>query len=154
WDRGLFVRGGDGRLLRAVGCVVDVTARKEAERIVRETALALTNAMPGIARIDLQGRYAEVNTDCALMLGCWPADLIGPDWESPVPPDDRGAARAAHRRMLAEGKAEFEARAVRGDGTEFHMYALLVRRTDARGETAGHYCFLRDVTERKRAEDA
>ncbi len=115
--------------------------------------MALSNAMPGISRLDAAGRYEYVNESYAGMLGYGPGEMLGLSWEATVHPDDLEAALAARERMLREGQVELEARAVRKNGSRFHEHALMVRRADAEGRVIGHFCFMRDVTDRKRAEE-
>jgi PAS domain S-box-containing protein len=131
----------------------DITERRRAEEVLQEMNVALVNAMPGISRVDPEGRYVSVNEVYAHMIGYKPADLIGMDWAPTVHPDDRGNAITAYHHMLSEGKAEFEARAVRKDGSVFHKHVLMVKRVDKEGSFIGHHCFMRDITERERAEE-
>jgi PAS domain S-box-containing protein len=127
--------------------------RKQAEEAIVEMNLALAHATPGIARLDVSGRYVSVNQEYARMLGCAPSDLVGKPWEPTVHPDDRGHAVAVYQRMLDDGRGEFEARAVHADGSIFFKHVLMVQAVDANGTRIGHHCFMRDITDRKRAED-
>lgn len=127
--------------------------RREAEEAIVEMNLALAHATPGISRLDVSGRYVSVNQEYARMLDCVPSDLVGKPWEPTVHPDDRGLAVAAYQRMLDDGRGEFEARAVRADGLIFFKHSLMVKAVDANGACIGHHCFMRDITDRKRAED-
>jgi signal transduction histidine kinase len=77
--------------------------------------------------------------------------LRGQAWKRTVHQDDRAAAQAASERSMKEGKAEFEATAVCADGSHFFAQVLMVRR-DEDGRPAGHYCFMRDITDRKQAQ--
>jgi PAS domain S-box-containing protein len=124
------------------------------EEALREMNVALTNAMPGISRLDPEGRYVHVNEVYAGMLGYEPSELIGTEWKPSVHPDDRENAIAAYNRILSEDKAEFEARAVCKDGSVFYKHVLMVKILDDDGNFVGHHCFMRDITERKRAEAA
>ncbi|MFN3477118.1 MAG: PAS domain-containing protein, partial [Candidatus Methylomirabilales bacterium] len=123
------------------------------EEALGEMSMALSNAMPGIARLDPEGRYVAVNDGYARMLGYEPGELIGREWRLTVHPEEHQTAWAAYERMIREGKAEFEARAVRKDGAVMWKRVLMVRRVDPTGHFLGHYCFMRDITERKRAEE-
>ena len=114
--------------------------------------LALVNAMPGISFLNPEGRYESVNDAYARMLGYESRDLIGADWAPTVAPDDRKTAVEAYRQMLSEGKGEYEAQAVRKDGSSFFKRVLLVKRTGQDGTLLGHHCFMRDITERKQLE--
>jgi PAS domain S-box-containing protein len=132
----------------------EINERKRAESALHETNLALTNAMPGISILNPEGRYERVNEAYAEMIGYQPNELVGMDWTPTIAPNDRERALAAYRRMLAEGKAEFEAQAVRKDKSVFDKHVLMVKRIDANGNFLGHYCFMRNITEQKRAEEA
>ncbi|TKB79544.1 MAG: PAS domain S-box protein [Nitrospira sp.] len=127
----------------------DITEQKHAEEELRELHLALVNAMPGISLLNPEGRYESVNDAYARMLGYESSELIGADWTPTVVPDDRKMAVEAYQRMLSEGKGEYEAQAVRKDGSLFFKHVLLVKRTGRDGTLLGHHCFMRDITERK-----
>ena len=114
--------------------------------------IALDRAMAGISRLDTNGRYAMVSNAYATLSGYEPDEMIGMSWERTVHPEDREGARAAYREMLAEGKSEIETRGLRKDGSMFYKHVVLIRTCDHDGKFAGHYCLMRDVTERKRAE--
>jgi PAS domain S-box-containing protein len=138
--------------LIVLATIRDITERKQAGEVQRETDVALANALPGISRLDPERRYVHVNEAYAHMLGYEPSEMVSIDWALTVHPDDRGIALAAYQRMLNEGKAEFEARAVRKDGSIFHKHILMVKRVNKEGNFIGHYCFMRDISERQRAE--
>jgi PAS domain S-box-containing protein len=127
--------------------------RKQAEEQLWELHLALANAMPGISLLNPQGRYEEVNDAYARMLGYESSELIGCDWAPTVAPEDRGVAHEAYQRMLSEGSGEFEARAVRKDGSSFFKHVLMVKRTAKDGALLGHHCFMRDISTRKHLEE-
>ncbi|MBI5855247.1 MAG: PAS domain S-box protein [Nitrospirae bacterium] len=130
----------------------DITEQKQAEEGLEEMHLALANAMPGISLLNPEGRYESVNEAYARMLGYESSELIGADWTPTVAPDDRKMAFEAYQRMLSEGKGEFEAQAVRKDGSLFFKHVLMVKRTGKDGTLLGHHCFMRDITERKQLE--
>jgi PAS domain S-box-containing protein len=130
----------------------EITERKRAEETLEEMTLALTHAMPGISILNPDGRYERVNDAYVQMMGYQPDELVGAGWELTVVPDDVQKAREACQRMLSVGKADFEAQALRKDGSTFFKQVLMVKRTDAKGNFVGHHCFMRDITERKRAE--
>lgn len=137
-----------------LGIFSDITERKQVEDRVREINLALAQATPGISRIGTDGLYREVNQHYAVMLGYEPSELLGCAWEPSVHPDDLPIARAAYELLRSVGKAEFECRAVRKDGSVFFQQVLMVRDKPSVNGAFGHHCFMRDITERKQAEEA
>ena len=110
---------------------------QQREEALREMNIALAHAMPGISRLDPEGRYVNVNEAYARMIGYEASEMIGMDWALTVHPDDRGNAITAYHRMVSEGKAEFEARAVRKDGSVFHKHVLMVKGIDKEGKLTG-----------------
>jgi PAS domain S-box-containing protein len=131
----------------------DITMRKQAEAAAQEMNTALALAMPGIARVNYFGQYLAVNDLYAGLLGYEPSSLIGKDWSCMVHPDSLLKAQAAFETMMREGKGEFEAVAVRKDGSTFCNQILLMKGNDQPGYEPGHRCFMRDVTERKRSQE-
>ena len=132
----------------------DVTERYLAEESLKEMNVALTNAMPGISRVGLDGRYLAINEAYAGALGYDPSELIGEEAFRAVHPGDRPRMEAAHATMLQEGKGELEALALRKDGSTFWKQVLMVKILDREGRHLGHHCFMRDITERKWGQEA
>ena len=130
----------------------EIVGRKSIEEALRETHVALLNAMPGISRLDADGRYERVNDAYAVMLGYAAEELLGVHWEPTIHADDHALGRDAYQQMIRDGTAEFEARALRKDGSTFYKHVLMVTITGPAGNRIGHHCFMRDITERKRAE--
>ena len=147
-------RDAEGNVVGLFGNARDISQRKQAEEKMKEINVALSNAMPGISQVNLEGCYLEVNDQYAALLGYTPEELLGKTWEPTVHPDDLPSASSAYQAMLQTGKGEFEAKAVRKDGTTFYKHVLMVKKTDQDGEAIGHHCFMRDITERRSSDDA
>ena len=140
-----------GNKVGAVVAMHDITATKRAEEGLREKSGALENAAEGIARLDVSGRYVDANQAYAGMVGYEPHEMIGMEWTETVHVEDRERMASAYHHMLDTGKVEVEARGVRRDGSVFHKQLTMVSSYD-RQEFAGHFCFMRDITERIRRE--
>ncbi|MFZ5589416.1 MAG: putative bifunctional diguanylate cyclase/phosphodiesterase [Pseudomonadota bacterium] len=130
----------------------EIADRIRAEQALREIAVALENAVDGIARLDAEGRYSTVNKAYADIIGSTPEDLIGAEWSITVHPDDLGLAKAAYQRMRASGKSEVEVRGLRKNGSVFYKHIVMVGTYDEQNKLIGHYCFMHDITQRKQAE--
>ncbi len=142
---------------RVVGAVVtflDISERRRVEEELRTLNAALENAVEGIARLDTRVRYLAVNRAYAAMLGYQPEELVGLDWQSTVHPRDLERVRATHQCMLSEGRAEVEVLAVRKDRSVFWAQIVMVKANEDQGQWRGHYCFMKDVSNRKQAEQA
>ena len=130
----------------------DITELKDSQQTIQQLNTALGNAMPGISRLDARGRYSEVNEYYAQMVGYASSELLGKDWRAIIYPEDQPTALQAYERLRNEGKAEFEAQAIRKDGSVFFQRVLLVAITDPSGKFAGHFGFMCDITDRKHEE--
>ncbi|TAJ10376.1 MAG: PAS domain S-box protein [Nitrospirae bacterium] len=134
------------------GQIGQFVGRKRAEEDLHRANIALEHAVEGISRLDTQGCYLAVNAMYANMLGYPPEELIGRGWQQTVHHDDHAVVRAAYQQMLDRGRGEVEARTMRKDGSVFYKRVVMVKAYDDTGRFTGHYCFMEDITERKRME--
>ena len=141
---------GDRRIY--TGIARDVSERRAADAELRLLSHAMGNAVEGISRVGPDGRFVSVNAAYAALIGRPAAGLVGVPVEATVHPDDVGLVRGAVAAMAATGKGEAEVRGVR-DGAVFHHHLTLVAIRGAGGACEGHFCFAKDVTDRKRADD-
>ncbi|MDF0553476.1 PAS domain S-box protein [Kamptonema sp. UHCC 0994] len=130
----------------------DISDRKQAESELRELNLALENAVEGIARLDAQGRYISVNRAYTEKCGYQVNEMVGMEWQPTVHPEDRPKMLAAYQEMLTNGKVEAEAKGLRKDGSNFYKQLVMISAYDKENNFVGHYCFMKDITERKQAE--
>ncbi|MDZ4871467.1 MAG: Sensor histidine kinase RcsC [Chroococcidiopsis cubana SAG 39.79] len=126
----------------------EVRQRQELHALSR----ALESAVEGISRLDTQGRYIMVNPAYASMVGYQPEELVGMQWQLTVHPEDREKMQAAYQKMLLQGKVEVEARAVRKDGSVFDKQLVMVNEYDRQQQFIGHYCFMKDISDRREIE--
>jgi PAS domain S-box-containing protein len=156
------VRTKDGRPL-GVGVVAqDVTDRMGALLRVRESearkAAILQTALDCIISIDRAGRVVEFNPAAEQTFGYTAAEVAGQDMaDLIVPPEQREAYRRglARYRTTGEGPVlnrRLEMPAWRKDGTEFPA-ELAITAIHLDGEPI-FTAYLRDITDRKRAEVA
>ncbi|MBW4463631.1 MAG: PAS domain S-box protein [Nodosilinea sp. WJT8-NPBG4] len=151
-DQGQAERNAQGDVVRLFGIAQDVTERVQAERELREMSTALAHAIEGISRLDNAGHYVSVNQAYATMVGYTPEELVGQNWQITVHPDDLEQVILAYGHMLAEGKVNVEARGIRKDGSIFYKQLFMVTAYDDRQQRHGHYCFMKDISERARLE--
>ncbi|MBI5093629.1 MAG: PAS domain S-box protein [Candidatus Hydrogenedentes bacterium] len=144
-----------GKLIRDKFLVIlnDVTERKQAEQALRESEerhrTILQTAMDGFWQADLQGHLREVNERYCRMSGYTEQELLSmkiQDLEAAESPADT----AAHiKKVLAEGEDRFDSRHRRKDGSILEVEVSVQYQS---GEGGWLVVFLRDITERKRAE--
>ena len=151
-------RDAAGKPLRMTGTHKDISddyrqaaQRQQAEEEIRKLSAALENAVEGISRLDTQGRYLKVNKAYASICGYQPQEMIGMTWQQTVHPEDLEKMIVAYQEMLKVGKVETEARGIRQDGSLFHQQIFMIEIFDSHQNFIGHYCFMKDITERKEA---
>ena len=143
-----------GQPMRYIILAQDISDRKLADKEIYELTTALENAVEGISRLDTQGCYIAVNKAYANLTGYLLEEMIGMKWQNTVHPDDLEKLIAAYQEMLEVGKVEVEARGIRKDGSFFDKKVFIISAYDEYNNFIGHYCFMKDITDRKRAEQA
>ena len=143
----------EGQLIGTVVTFFDISERKQNEEALQEMNVALTHATPGISLLTYEGRYLQVNDVYARLLGYTSKELIGKSWRPTVHPDDYARAVEAFDVMKATGKGEFEARAMRKDGSCFYKHVVMVRGLTKVDVPDSYHCFMRDITTQKQTED-
>ena len=127
-------------------------SRFSGDATLDELKLAIDNSMTGIAWLDPEGIFRQVRDGYARMLGYTPEEMVGLSWSATVPESDQPTAVDAVMKMLDEGRAVVETRAIRKDGSVFYKRLLLVKTIDAAGVHTGHYCFMSDISERQETQ--
>ncbi|MBW3587137.1 MAG: PAS domain S-box protein, partial [Cyanobacteria bacterium 0813] len=130
----------------------DITDRKHAEAELREMSEVMKNAVSGISKLDVQGRYIYVNKAYADMTGYQPEEMIGMSWQNTVHPDAWEKLMALYLQMVKEGRVEFEIKGVRKEGSVFYKQMVMISTYDEQHQFLGHYCFMKDISDRKKAE--
>jgi len=129
-------------------------ARRRAEERLRLLSSAVEQSTEGIAMVDMEGNLLFVNNAFAVMHGYAPEELTGEHLSIFHTLAQMPSVEAASRQTQETGEFSGEIWHARRDGTVFPalMYNSLLR--DETGESIGMIGTLRDITERKRAEEA
>jgi two-component system sensor histidine kinase/response regulator len=137
-----------------LGFSEDITDRKQAEAELKEMSEVMKNAVSGISKIDPEGHYLYVNQAYSDVTGYPPEEMIGMLWEKTVHPDELEKLIAAYWQMVKEGRVEVETRGIRKDGSVFYKQLVMISTYDEQHQFLGHYCFMKDISDRKQAEIA
>ena len=137
------------------GAGVDITERIEAEEALRESEhrlqTILRTAMDGFWRADVQGRFLEVNEAYCRMSAYSEQELLAMSI-SDVEAREMPSAVVAHiHSTMARGEDRFESRHRRKDGSTFPVEVSAQYKTSDGGQMVA---FVRDITERKQADEA
>jgi two-component system, cell cycle sensor histidine kinase and response regulator CckA len=142
------------------GVVRDVTQRKISEEALRRSEekyrIILDSMKEGLYEIDLKGTYTFVNKAAAGQLGYTPEELAGMSYKSITSPETGRHLYEIFHRIYETGEPEFlmDYDVIRKDGSirTHQSNAQLIR--DSSGKPTGFRNLARDVTDRKRAEEA
>ncbi|MDP3092748.1 MAG: PAS domain S-box protein [Nitrospira sp.] len=168
-DTYLWVRGRgqaqwdeQGRPIRMSGSCQDITARKQADMALREsearTRSILETALDAVVSINESGQIIGWNPQAEVMFGYSAKEVLGlPLEQTIIPARYRQAHTQGMDRMLQSGDGStihrrFEFFALHRSGREFPVeFAIAATQFGGRPMFSA---FIRDITDRKRAEEA
>ena len=149
----------DGKVISIVITNRDITERKQMEEALRENQRLLTSiydtALVGIAVIDAEGNFVQVNRTYSEIYGYEPGELIGQHYSTLFPEELLERAQETHRRFIRGETTNVMSdwTVVRKDGRRIEISAynsLLVRDNGERFRVA----VVIDVTAQKQAQRA
>ncbi|HEY9652877.1 MAG TPA: PAS domain S-box protein [Coleofasciculaceae cyanobacterium] len=128
----------------------DISDRKQIEKQLQLQSAAMAVATDGIAIINPNGEYVYLNEAHVKIFGYDSVDeLLGKNWSMLY--DEAELQRIADEAvplLLQQGYCRLEARGLRRDGTTFpHEVSVTLL------ESGERICIVRDITERKQAEE-
>ena len=152
------LRGDGGEIIGALSAAQDITDRRRAEDLLRESEehfrKLVATSPDGIATVGSNGLVTFASQRVADLFG-YP-DASGAVGRSPlewIAPQDKERARDTLRRVLetnASGRHEYLM--VKSDGTQFMGEVSSSALRDDRGASLGLVAIVRDITGRKQAE--
>ncbi len=161
-DSAAPIRNEEGNITGAVLVFRDVSERRRAEEGLRESearkSAMLNSALDAIVTMDHEGKVVDFNPAAESTFGYQREEAVGkPMDQLIIPPPDRERHRRGLAQYLVTGEGpvlgkRLELPARRADGSEFPV-ELTITRMPSVGSPM-FTGFIRDITERKRAEDA
>lgn len=154
------VRDEDGQLVEWIGMNIDITERKEAEAALRESEarcrILYQTMRDAFVRVTTDGRIIEYNAEFAQMLGYAPEELRELTYQDLTPAQWHPYEEAIVReQIIPRGYSElYEKEYRRKNGTVFPVQLRTILARDASGEPSTMWAIMRDISERKRAEEA
>lgn len=146
---------GHGQPIRVAGTCQDITDKKQAEEDRARLAAIVESSNDAIISRDMDGAIASWNKSAERMFGWTAAEIIGKPIQTLSPPDRRGNFMHALEQVKRGEIAEpYDTERVRKDGTRFDARVSLSAVKDAAGHVTGIAIIVRDITDRKRAEQA
>jgi len=155
------LRDSEGAVTGFAKVTRDLTERKEAEDALRQseqTFQLLVESVQDCAifMLDPEGRVASWNASAERIKGYRAHEILGEHFSTFYPPEDVAQGKPHWALELAEreGRHEDEGWRVRKDGTRFWANAVISPMRDPRGGLIGYAEVTRDLTQRRRSEQA
>jgi PAS domain S-box-containing protein len=133
----------------------DITERKRAERAIQAKEeyyrIILQTAMDGLWVVDMQGRLLKVNDACCRMTGYSEEEMLCMKMSDLEAIETSAEIEEHIRKVISQGWDRFETKHRRKEGTVYDV-EISVRYVPIEGGIL--VGFSRDITDRKRAEEA
>jgi len=140
------------------GIIRDITQRKKAEEELRESEekyrTLVEVADDVILLTDLNGKHLFRNKAFYTSLGYEAGEPLDTNGFAPVHPDDKPKLMHLHKKLLEQGSLSSEYRVRNKQGNWVHRFAKSTVIRDKIGNPSQILAIIRDITERKNAEEA
>ena len=154
------IRDSAGSIIGAIETLQDITERKRVEEALRESEeklrILFETAGIGITVTDMSGTIIDINEAVLELTGfSCKEELLGRNGLDFIAERDRDRAMESMMHTIQNGQGiSLELTLLRKDGTEFDAEASANVLHDRSGNPVGLVCVEKDITERKRAEEA
>jgi len=147
-----------GKLTAFTGTTMDITQRKRAEEELRKQKAHFEKlfelAPEAIVLRDIDNRILRVNREFTNLYGFTPEEALGRNISDLIVPEGHGEASEKLREALSRGeRVNAELTRKRKDGSRLNV-SFVAAPVQVEGNTPEIFGIYRDITERKRAEEA
>ena len=154
FDRAYLLRDEEGRAVRMIGSLLDLTERTRAEEAIRFQALLLDAVEQAVIAWDVEGEMIAWNRFAERLYGRPADEVLGRHWSEVFP--DGGMEGVMIESLGAAVRGESwsgEVEVTRADGGRILVHATHSPIRDAGGETTGIVGVTTDITERRSLEE-
>jgi PAS domain S-box-containing protein len=149
------VLNASGDLVEFVGSSTDITERKRAEEATRLLAAIVESSHDAIVSKSLNGVITSWNKGAERLFGYTAEEAVGQNITLIIPPERRDEERTIIEQLTRGERVDhFETVRMRKDGSLLDVSLTISPMKDASGRAVGASKLARDITERKRAEEA
>jgi PAS domain S-box-containing protein len=153
-ERAFVLRDSDGKAVRAVGAMQDITRRKETEDATFRLAAIVASSGDAIIGKSLDGVVTSWNAAAQKMFGYTEAEIVGQSIYLLIPEYLHASEQALLERIRRGERVEFaETERIRKDGSRIYISVTVSPIRDSSGAVVGASSIKRDVTERKHAAE-
>jgi PAS domain S-box-containing protein len=144
-----------GDLVQFVGSSTDITERKRAEQATLLLAAIVESSHDAIVSKSLNGVITSWNKGAERLFGYAAEEAVGQNITLIIPPERRHEERTIVEQLTRGERVDnFETVRMRKDGNLLDVSLTISPMKDASGRVVGASKLARDITERKRAEEA
>lgn len=144
-----------GDLVQFVGSSTDITERKRAEQATLLLAAIVESSHDAIVSKSLDGVITSWNKGAERLFGYSAEEAVGQNITLIIPPERRDEERTIVEQLTRGERIDhFETVRMRKDGSLLDVSLTISPMKDASGRVVGASKLARDITERKRAEEA
>jgi len=150
----------DGKIVRYEGIVVDITERKRAEEALRESEERYRTILESIAdgyyEVDLAGNLSFCNDSVCELLGYSRDELMDMNYRQYTDEHSAAGLFRAFNEVYRTGRSTkvFGWEVIRKDQSRRFVEASVTLMKDGKGNPSGFRGIVRDITDRKTAEEA
>jgi PAS domain S-box-containing protein len=157
WLEATVAQDADGAFVCRV-MLSDITERKRGEEALRESEeryrTLIENVGEGIGFVNPEEQFAFANAAAEDIFDVPPSGLLGHSLYEFARPEQFGMIREQTDRRRAGEKSVYEIEISRPNGEKRNLLITAVPQFDSQGQFVGAFGVFRDITERKRAEEA
>src|SRR5438552_3664691 len=151
------LRNAQGKIIGAINCLHDITARKRAENALRESEERsrgiIHQSTAGIVGTDLTGHIIFANEKFCRMLGYKERELVGKTIFEITHPGDMAESRRLFRRLVRKAEPyQLEKRYRRKEGSFLWVSVSASPLRDAEGKTQSAVSVIVDISDQKKAQ--
>jgi two-component system cell cycle sensor histidine kinase/response regulator CckA len=152
-ERAVIGRDEDGKAVRVVGMMEDVTARQSAEGASTRLAAIVATSADAIVAKTLDGVVTSWNPSAERIFGYTEQEMVGQSIYRLIPEELHETERQLLESVRRGERVDFaEAERIRKDGSRIYIALTVSPVWSSSGVVVGASSIKRDVTERKRAE--
>ncbi len=155
-----FARHDDGTVSQIISVATDITGHKEVEEFLRQSEERyrdiLDNMQEAYYEVDLDGNFTFFNTSAMMRLGYADEEMKGMNFRTFVDQENEKKVFRAYHNVFVTGKPTtgFDWEVINKDGNRIPVESSVSLRKDLSGCITGFKGVVRDVSERKKTEEA
>jgi len=140
------------------GTAIDITSKKQVEEALRRSGekyrMLFDTAPDGVAIVDPNGVIVDCSQSLEQLYGYPKIDIIGKGFTEFMSPSSVPTCMSKFQDLQQGKTIEGEVQIIKSDNTIVEVWRKVIPLTDESGDLNGVLAYDRDITDRKRAEEA